>query len=121
MIRHIWIERQGDLGFDTLHDSTDVLVQMEDGDLWVASFATVSYLHRQMEMSRVVAREMVNMPEVRFVAIETPHVVVDNLNQDTIEDAVDNMMTLGVFETVFVLQQEVMDHTFGRLVPARTS
>lgn len=106
MIRHIWIEQAGDVDFDPLHNATDVLVEVEDGSMWAASFATVGYLHRQMETSRAVARDFAGMPTVRFVAIETPHVIVDSLDQDTIEDTIDNMMTLGVFESVFVLQRE---------------
>ncbi len=103
MIRHIWIEQQGAVGFDALRDSTDVIVETDDGLLWTASFVTVPYLQRQMETSREVARDIHNMPPVRFVAIETPHVIVDRLDQDTIEDTIDNMMTLGVFESVFAL------------------
>jgi nitrate reductase NapAB chaperone NapD len=103
MIRHIWIERQGEVSFDPLRDSTDVFVETDDGAMWSASFVTVSYLQRQMEMSREVARDINNMPPVRFVAIETPHVIIDSLDQETIEDTIDNMMTLGVFESVFVL------------------
>jgi len=30
-------------------------------------------------------------------------VIVDTLDQDTIEDTIDNLMTLGVFESVFTL------------------
>ncbi len=106
MIKHIWIEQQDDAGFDAKEDSTDVFVQTDDGLMWSASFVTVPYLQRQMEMSREVARDINNMPPVRFVAIETPHVIVDSLDQDTIEDTIDNMMTLGVFESVFVLHQD---------------
>jgi len=106
MIRHIWIEQSGDVDFDPRHNATDVLVEDDDGGIWAASFATVGYLHRQMETSRAVARDFAGMPTVRFVAIETPHVIVDSLDQDTIEDTIDNMMTLGVFESVFVLQHD---------------
>ncbi len=102
MIKHVWIEQQGMAGFDPLNDSTDVIVLTEDGAMWSASFVTVPYLQRQMQMSREVAHDIANMPPVRFVAIETPHVIVDLLDQDTIEDTIDNMMTLGVFESVFV-------------------
>ena len=37
-----------------------------------------------------------------FLALETPHLIVEDLFQDTIEDVVDNLMVLGVFESVFV-------------------
>jgi hypothetical protein len=43
------------------------------------------------------------MPLVRFVALETPHVIVEDLLPDTIEDTIDNLMTLGTFESVFIL------------------
>jgi hypothetical protein len=39
---------------------------------------------------------------VRFIALETPHVVVENLLTETIEDTVENLITLGTFESVFV-------------------
>lgn len=103
MIKHIWIEHQDALGFDPARDSTDVLVLTEDDELWSASFVTIPYLQRQMQASREVAHDIANMPPVRFVAIETPHVIVDTLDQDTIEDTIDNLMTLGVFESVFTL------------------
>lgn len=106
MIKHIWIEQQDAADFDPEHDSTDVFVETDDGAMWSASFVTVTYLQRQMEMSREVAHDIHNMPPIRFVAIETPHVIVDSLDQDTIEDTIDNMMTLGVFESVFVLHHE---------------
>jgi hypothetical protein len=37
----------------------------------------------------------------QFVAMDTPHVVVERLTSDVIEDVVDNLMALGTFETVF--------------------
>jgi hypothetical protein len=38
----------------------------------------------------------------RFLALETPHIIVEELVPEIIEDAVDNLMALGVFETVFI-------------------
>ena len=110
MIKRVWIELQGTTGFDPLRDSTDVLVETEDGEIWSASFVTIPYLQRQMQTSREVARDIANMPPVRFVAIETPHVIVDMLDRDTIEDTIDNMMTLGVFESVFTLHADLSDN-----------
>ena len=123
MIKHIWIEHLNNVGFDTARDSTDVLVQLDDGELWSASFVTIPFLQRQMQTSREVASGFINMPAVRFTTIETPHVIVDALDQDTIEDTIDNLMTLGVFESVFTLYREddatyaadQPDETVGRL------
>jgi len=106
MIKHIWIERQEGETLLAHVDSADVLVETEDGLMWSASFVTIPYLQRQMEVSREVAGDIDNMPQVRFTAIETPHVIVDNLLSDTIEDTIDNLMTLGMFESVFVLHSD---------------
>jgi len=102
MIKHIWIEQQNAQGFDPYHDNTDVLIETEDGLMWSASFVTLPYLQRQMHLSREIAQGY-NMAPTRFVAIETPHVIVEDLLPDTIEDTVDNLMTLGIFESVFVM------------------
>jgi hypothetical protein len=106
MIKRVWIENSGETGFNPFEDSADVLVETEDSLIWSATFVTIPYLQRQMYLSGDVARDVDNMPVVRFVAIETPHVLIENLLQDTIEDAIDNMMTLGVFESVFVLHSD---------------
>jgi hypothetical protein len=83
-------------------DNANVIVETDDGLIWHTPFVTIPFLQRQMYLSRDVAKDLNNMAPVRFVAIETPHVIVENLLQDTIEDTIDNLMTLGVFETVFV-------------------
>ncbi|MBX3063357.1 MAG: hypothetical protein KF726_10310 [Anaerolineae bacterium] len=109
MIKRVWVEQQNEIGFNPYEDSADVLVEWEDGQLWSAAFVTLPYLQRQMEMSGEVAEGLnANMPPVRFVALETPHVVVENLLPDTIEDTIDNLMTLGTFESVFTLYTD--DH-----------
>jgi hypothetical protein len=106
MIKRVWVEQNEGKAFNPKRDSADVLVETEDELLWTASFVTIPFLQRQMELSRDVANDVHNMPPVRFVAIETPHVIVDDLSQDTIEDTIDNLMTLGIFESVFALYSE---------------
>ncbi|HVO41537.1 MAG TPA: hypothetical protein VMT34_02885 [Aggregatilineales bacterium] len=106
MIKHVWVETQGTEDLNNQYDNADILVETEDGLLWSASFVTIPYLQRQMELTREVADTFHNMPPVRFAAIETPHVIVENLMQDTIEDTIDNLMTLGIFESVFALYSE---------------
>jgi hypothetical protein len=107
MIKRVWIDTDQGESFDPRLDSADVLVETEDELMWSASFVTIPYLQRQMELSRDVANGVNSMLPVRFVAIETPHVIVEDLSQDTIEDIIDNLMTLGVFESVFVLYTEI--------------
>jgi hypothetical protein len=113
MIKRIWIDRGSGEDFDAAGDNADVLVETEDGLMWSASFVTIPYLQRQMELSRDVANDADNMQPVRFVAIETPHVIVENLSQDSIEDTIDNLMTLGIFESVFALYSEEVSFTNG--------
>jgi hypothetical protein len=88
-------------------DNADVLVQTDDGLWWRGFFVTIPFLQRQMYLSRDVAKDSDHrMAPVRFVAIETPHVIVENLLRDTIEDTIDNLMTLGIFEGVFTQYEE---------------
>jgi hypothetical protein len=109
MIKRVWIEQQGEPGFDPYQDSADVLVELEEEQLWSATFVTIPYLQRQMAMSGHVAEGISpNMARIHFVALETPHVIVENLLSDTIEDTIDNLMTLGIFESVFFMYMD--DH-----------
>src|SRR5437667_31400 len=116
MIKHVWVEQNEGKAFNPRRDSADVLVETDDELLWTASFVTIPYLQRQMELSRDVAKDVNNMPQVRFIAIETPHVIVDDLSQDTIEDTIDNLMTLGVFESVFTLYSDEVPLVDGESV-----
>jgi hypothetical protein len=113
MIKRIWIDRGSGEDFDAAGDNADVLVETDDGLMWSASFVTIPYLQRQMELSRDVANDADDMQPVRFIAIETPHVIVENLSQDSIEDTIDNLMTLGIFESVFALYSEEVSFTNG--------
>jgi hypothetical protein len=102
LIKRVWIEQEPQMAFDPYTDSADVLVEMEDGKLWQAHFVTLAHLRQEMQLSLDVAREHNRaLAQTAFLALETPHVVVENLYQDTIEDVVDNLMALGVFESVF--------------------
>ena len=122
MIKRIWIDRSSGESFDPVADNADVLVETEDGLMWSASFVTIPYLQRQMEMSRDVANDADNMPPVRFFAIETPHVIIENLSQDSIEDTIDNLMTLGIFESVFALysDEERLTNGEGKMADSQT-
>jgi hypothetical protein len=100
----VWIEKhKNDLGEP---DSCDVLVEMEDGKIYTSPFITIPYLQRQMQLSYTVSKQIPDTVPVRYAALETPHVVVENLERETIEDTIDNLVALDVFETLFTLVTE---------------
>ena len=82
-------------------DACDVIVEMEDGSVFTALFATLNYLKRQMDLCYEVTRELPETPIVRYTVIDTPHILVDNLSRDTIEDTIDNLIALDVFAGLF--------------------
>jgi len=87
--------------YDSERDACDVIVEMEDGNIYTAVFVTLPYLRRQMELSLEVCKQLPDAQPVRYAALETPHIVVENLDRDTIEDTVDNLLTLESFEAMF--------------------
>jgi hypothetical protein len=103
--QRIWIEMHD----KSEHDACDVIVQMEDGNFYTAMFVTLPYLRRQMELSYEVSRGMRDMPPVRYAAMEVPHILVESLSLDTIEDTIDNLLSLETFATLFtkVIEDEV--------------
>jgi hypothetical protein len=101
--KHVWIEMHSDA---QELDSCDVIVETESGKIYNALFITIPYLQRQMELSFSVGKQLPDAPPVRYAVLETPHIVVDNLNRDTIEDTIDNLLALDVFEGLFTLVTE---------------
>ncbi len=102
LVKRVWIEPEPLLAFDPETDSADVLVEMEDSRLWQAHFVTLAHLQQEMRVSLTVARDFDRtLAATQFLALETPHVVVERLTSDIIEDVVDNLVALGIFETVF--------------------
>jgi hypothetical protein len=94
--KRVWIEM-----LDGSDDACDVIVEMEGGTLYTAVFVTLSYLSRQMDLSYAVGCQLVDAPPVRYAVLETPHILVENTQRDTIEDAIDNLLALDVFEGYF--------------------
>lgn len=101
--KHVWIEMHSDA---QEADSCDVIVETEAGKLYTALFITIPYLQRQMQLSYTMSKQLPDAPAVRYAVLETPHIVVDNLNRDTIEDTIDNLLALDVFEGLFTLVTE---------------
>lgn len=99
----IWCEMQAE------GDACDVIVQMENGAVYTALFATVPYIHRQMELTLMMTENVPDTPSVRYAVVDTPHVIVENLERDTIEDAIDNLVTQDIFESLFTRVTETED------------
>lgn len=83
-------------------DACDVIVRMDDGTVYTATFVTMDYMRRQMELSYRVTQQMPDTPPVRYAVIDTTHIVVETLDKDGIEDTIDNLLALDVFESYFI-------------------
>ena len=92
----VWIESHA-----TDPEARDVIVEMEDGSIFTGLFVTPAYVERQMSLTADLCRQIPDTVPARFVALDTPHIVVENLERDTIEDTIDNLLALEVFESVF--------------------
>ncbi|MGJ3238055.1 MAG: hypothetical protein ACFE0Q_05055 [Anaerolineae bacterium] len=92
-------------------DACDVIVQMDDGTVYTALFAVQAYLNRQMDLQLQVTRQLDDTPPVRYCVIDTPHIMVEELSRDVIEDTIDNLIALDVFESHFTRVTENSDNT----------
>ncbi|MBE2272014.1 MAG: hypothetical protein IAE80_27515 [Anaerolinea sp.] len=95
----IWIEMHDNGNLQP--DACDVIVRMDDGSYFTAVFVTLPFLARQMDLSYEVGKGLPYNPPVRYAALETPHIIVQDLGRDTIEDTIDNLLALDVFENLF--------------------
>jgi hypothetical protein len=110
LVKRVWIEVEDpDDMIEGPEGSADVMVEMENGELWTAHFVTLPYLKQQMSLSLAVAQGHRSLGSLGFVALETPHVIVDHLDREAIEDIVDNLLALGTFEAVFDLVTDMGD------------
>ncbi len=82
-------------------DACDVIVRMDDGAVYTALFATLTYIHRQLSLTWMVTESIPQTPPVRYAVLDTPHIIVEELQLKTIEDAIDNMVAQDVFESLF--------------------
>lgn len=96
---HVWIEMLE----EAEQGACDVIVEMEDGRVFTAMFVTMPYLQRQMDLNFHMSKQLPDVPPVRYATLETPHILVENLKRDTLEDTIDNMLALDVFEGFFTL------------------
>jgi hypothetical protein len=82
-------------------DACDVLVEMEDGTLYTALFVTPPYFNHQMTLCYEVTQQLPDTMPVHYTTVDTPHIVVNKLDRDTIEDTIDNLLVLEVFAGLF--------------------
>ena len=92
-------------------DACDVIVRMDDGAVYTALFATLTYIHRQLALTWMVTESIPQTPPVRYAVLDTPHIIVEELRLKTIEDTIDNMVAQDVFESLFtrVTEDEAAD------------
>lgn len=102
LVKRIWTDTVEE-EFDPDSEGIDVMVEMITGEVWTAHFVTIPYLRQQMEMSAAITNSEAVLGRAGFVALETPHVIVERLDREAIEDIVDDLLTLGTFESVFDL------------------
>lgn len=103
----IWIEMH-DSEYDT-PSSCDALVEFDDGSIFTAHFVTLAHLRRQMELSYAVTKEIEYTPAVRYATLDTPHILVEVIDRNTIEDTIDNLIAQDVFESLFTQVTEDTD------------
>ncbi len=82
-------------------DACDVIVQMENGAVYTALFATLSYIHRQLSLTWMVTESIPETAPVRYAILDTPHIIVEELRLETIEDTINNLVAQDVFESLF--------------------
>lgn len=95
--KRIWVEMHDKAD----HDACDVIVEMESGTYYTAPFVTLPYLQHQMDLSYEMSKTLPDTPPVHYSTLEMPHIIVADLNRDTIEDTIDNLLALDTFESVF--------------------
>lgn len=110
---HVWVESHAD---DS--EARDVIVEMEDGMMFTAVFVTPKYLNRQMELTLEACKQVPDTAPVRFATLDTPHIVVEKLGRETIEDTIDNLLAMDVFECTFT---QVTDNPIDQTATTTTN
>ena len=67
---------------------------MEDGTIFTFLFVTVAFLHRQMELYYDLSSQIPEMVPRRFAVLDTPHILTDSLDRESIENTIYNLLAL---------------------------
>jgi hypothetical protein len=113
--KRVWVEMQD----PAENDACDVIVQMENGTYFTALFVTLPFLARQMDLGYEVSKELPDGAPVRYATLETPHIIVDRLNTDVIEDTIDNLLALDTFESLFTQITDEKGNEFAHRLERR--
>lgn len=82
-------------------DARDIIVEMEDGNIFTSVFVTPGYILRQMDLTHEFSKQIEGTIPARFCTLDVPHIVVELLEREAIEDTIDNLLAMEVFQSVF--------------------
>ncbi|MDX2075050.1 MAG: hypothetical protein SFZ02_01355 [bacterium] len=82
-------------------EARDVIIELDNGVIYTGVFITLNYLKRQMELTQQLTQQLEDTVPTRFAALDTPHIVVETLARDSIEDTIDNLLAMDIFESYF--------------------
>jgi hypothetical protein len=94
-------------------DARDILVEMVDGTIYTAVFVTLDHLRRQMSLMYDLCAQVPDTVPTRFAVLEVPHIIVDKLDRDYIEETIENLLALETFTSVFIRVTETEAETTG--------
>jgi len=58
-------------------------------------------LAHQMDLGYEVSKQLPDTSPVRYATLETPHIVMEAMSRELIEDTIDNLIALDTFESLF--------------------
>ena len=64
-----------------------------------------------MELTKDLCAQIDDAVVQRFAVLDTPHIVVESLQREDVEDTVDNLLALDTFASVFTRVTETEEET----------
>jgi hypothetical protein len=101
-IDRVYLERHADN-----NHACDVILKTKDGTIYTALFVTLQYLRRQMEINYHFSKQVEGAAPLRFAALDVPHILIEKLDREVIEDAIDTLVAMDTFECMFTRVTEV--------------
>lgn len=82
-------------------DCCDAFVHAEDDCLYSAFFVTPAYIQRQMRLTSEMARSQQGATPLTYAVLDLPHLVVDTMARETLEEVIYHLISQDVFEGSF--------------------